>query len=233
MFLGTSSVDLDKQLEIARNSQIEKVRETEDARQVGVEKQKLEILEQQAREEQLSKSLEVIQDIINFNRELSKTEKENLEWQLYVDCGRLPNPFLCDQMNTYLHLWSLKIQETTIEDASKRTYDVMKLLYDLEDLIDNAADDENKQTVENWKWIYSLLNEFQTLSLNVATYKLLKCVEKNMNRVDIPTAEFNFRDDYMDISVWLRVNLPIPLSNPRRPPKPRVDIPFPRFVKSY
>lgn len=186
-------------------------------------------MEQFIREEQLSKSIEAINEIADYKNKLAKTERENLEWQLYIDCGRLPNPSLCDQMTTYLHLWSVEIDETTVEEASKRSYDVIKLLNDLEDLLDSAVE-ENARTIENWKWIYNLIKEFQNSSLDIATYRVLKYIDMNMNRIDIPTADFHFRDDFVDMNLWLRLNLPIPLPNPRRPPKPRMDVYFQRFV---
>lgn len=201
------------------------------AYQAAVEIEKHGILEEQMREEQLPKTIDDIQVIIDYNKDQARTERENLEWQLYLDCGKLPNPSLCQQMNTYLHLWGLEIQYTTVQEASKRTYDVVKLLDDLEDLLDCADVSESEQTVANWKWIHGLVKDFQIHSLNVATYTLLKRVETNMDRIDLSTAYYNFCDDYMDLNVWLRVNLPIPLPNPRRPPNPRIDITFPRFVK--
>lgn len=67
--------------------------------------------------------------------------------------------------------------------------------------------------------VRQLFRDHQKENLEVATYKLLRNIEKNLRRIDIPTADFDFADENINLSLWLRVQLPIPLPNPRRPPK--------------
>lgn len=163
-----SATDVEKQREQEKNEWL---------RQKGIEHEKQQKLEQQMREEQLTKSTEEIFELNQYNEVLAKAERAKLEWELYTACGKLPNPSLCDQINTYLHIWSSEIENTTVPVASKRTSDVIKLLNDLEDLIDDSTY-ESAQTIENWLWIYKMIKEYQSRSLDVATYKLLKCSEK-------------------------------------------------------
>ncbi|KAJ8935184.1 hypothetical protein NQ314_012940, partial [Rhamnusium bicolor] len=75
--------------------------------------------------------------------------------------------------------------------------------------------------------IRQLFRDLQQETLDVVTYRLLRCVESNLHRIDIPTADFDFNDKNFKFSLWLRVQLPIPLPNPRRPPKSRLDVAFP------
>ncbi|XP_050302897.1 dynein axonemal intermediate chain 7-like [Anthonomus grandis grandis] len=197
----------------------------EEERLAAIEKDKREIYEQGLRVEQLNDTYLLIAEVINSNVEAIREEKEILEWQKYIACGKLPNPAMCDQMNTYLHLWGIDLDKTSIEDASSRTADAIKLLTDLDELIDTVSPEDSSK-LENWKWVRQLFRDYQASSLDVATYRLLRNVEHNLNRLNIPTADFNFKDDIVTLCIWLRVMLPIPLPNPRRPPKPRIDVTF-------
>ncbi|XP_066153892.1 dynein axonemal intermediate chain 7-like isoform X3 [Euwallacea fornicatus] len=201
-----------------------KKKEEED-RLAAIERDAREILEQGLRLKQLQESAASIQNIAASNAEVIKQEKELFEWEKYLECGKLPNPAICAQMNTYLHLWDLDWEKTSIGDASVRTADAIQLLSNLNELIETGTE-EDLPKLENWKWIRQLFRDFQTDSLDVATYRLLRDVENNLNRINIPTANFNFKDDFVTLCIWLRVMLPIPLLNPRRPPKPRIDISF-------
>ncbi|CAH2005740.1 unnamed protein product [Acanthoscelides obtectus] len=215
---------IEQEAETARLALLERQR-LEEERLSAIEKDKREVVEQQIRLEQLNKSACNVAKIIDHNMSLAEQEKELMEWELYIACGRLPNPSLCDQMNTYLHRWQLTINTTTVDDASQRTSDVVALLDSLQDLLD-TAERENSVTIENYKWIRQLFRDQQQDSLDVATYRLLRNVEKNLHRIDIPTADYDFADENIKFSIWLRVILPIPLPNPRRPPKARLDINF-------
>ncbi|XP_060533824.1 dynein axonemal intermediate chain 7 [Cylas formicarius] len=195
----------------------------EQDRLAAIEKDKKEAVEHQLRIEQLQESRKLMDDIVESYLELERLEREEIEWKKYVDCGRLPNPLQCDRMNTYLHLWEQVISDTTVEDASARTADVIQLLEELDEHLDA---EEDPSLVKNLKWIRSMFRDRQKESLDVATYKLLRNVEHNLNRINIPTADFNFKDEYVTLCLWLRVMLPIPLPNPRRPPKPRIDVDF-------
>lgn len=66
----------------------------------------------------------------------------------------------------------------------------------------------------------------QSKSLDVATYRLLRNIEKNLHRIDIATADFRHQDDNMTLCLWLRIQLPTPMPNPRKPPKPRIEVNF-------
>ncbi|XP_076256077.1 dynein axonemal intermediate chain 7 [Rhynchophorus ferrugineus] len=197
----------------------------EEERLAAIEKDKKETHEQNLRMEQLAESFALIDDLNKSITEKTKEENELIEWKKYVACGQLPNAAQCDQMNTYLHLWEQMLDTTNIEDTSSRTKDVITLINELDELID-IANKEKNQKLDNWKWIRQLFREHQSTSLDVTTYKLLRDVEHNLNRINIPTADFNFKDDYVTLCIWLRVMLPIPLPNPRRPPKPRIDVSF-------
>lgn len=215
---------LEQEMEAARMAELERQRFEEEKR-LALKKDEEETAEQQVREEQLSASVDAINDIINYDKEMMELEKEKTEWQLYVDCGRLPNASVCDQMNNYLHIWEKTIENTTIEEASKRTADVVKLISDLEDILD-TINDEELQKIENLKWLRHIFRQYQATSLNTATYNILRSIDKKMNKIDIPTANYNFKDEYVILCIWLRVQLPIPLPNPRRPSKPRLDVNF-------
>lgn len=117
----------------------------EEDRLAAIEKDKRETLEQGLRMEQLQDSAAVIEDIIHANVLITKEEKCELEvsqrfesgqglfnvefqWKKYLECGKLPNPAVCAEMNTYLHLWDIDLDKTKMEDASERTTDALKVL---------------------------------------------------------------------------------------------------------
>ncbi|KAH1003077.1 dynein axonemal intermediate chain 7 isoform X2 [Dendroctonus ponderosae] len=199
-------------------------RKKEEDRLAAIEKDKRETLEQGWREEQLQETQEQIRAILDHHALSGQQEKAVIDWKNYLECGKLPSPAMCDQMNTYLHLWALDLDTTTIEGASARTSDAIQLMDALDELIDTSHPTDPK--LANWKWIGGLFRQYQAASLDVATYRLLRNVEHNLNRLNIATADFHFKDDHVTMSLWLRVMLPVPLPNPRRPPKPRPDIAF-------
>lgn len=218
-------IRLEQEMQAARIAELERQRFEEEKR-LALKKEEEEAAEQQIREEHLTKSIEIIDYIIEFNEKLADLEMEKLEWQLYVECGRLPNASMCDQMNNYLHIWEKTIEKTTIDEASERTSDVVKLLGDLEDILDTVNEDDI-QKIENFKWIRQSFRDYQCRSLNSVTYNILRHTDKNLHRIDITTADFNFKDKYIVLNIWLKVQFPIPMPNPRRPPKPRLDVNFP------
>lgn len=69
-----------------------------------------------------------------------------------MKCDGMPDVANCGQMNTYLHLWNMKIEATDIEEASKRTTEVIQLLDVLDDLINEALAVDVHQ-IEDWKWV--------------------------------------------------------------------------------
>ncbi|XP_030757372.1 protein CASC1-like [Sitophilus oryzae] len=200
-------------------------KKAEEDRLAAIENERKDAVEHALRLEQLRDSFNLIQDISDYAAQKIQEENEQLEWKKYLACEKLPNAAMCDQMNTYLHLWDQELEVTTVDLASQRTQDVLTLLRTLEELIDTGSNEDNSK-LENWIWIRQLFREYQTASLDVATYKLLRNVEHNLNRINIPTADFSFKDDFVTLCIWLRVMLPIPLPNPRRPPKPRIDVNF-------
>lgn len=218
---------LEQELEAAKMAELERQRFEEEKR-LALKKDEEETAEQRIREIHLTESVEAMTDIINFYKELAKIEREDMEWHLYIDCGRLPNAFMCDQMNKYLHIWEKTIENTTIEEASRRTVDVVKLLEDLENILDTINENEIGK-IENLKWIRQVFRQYQSRSLNSVTYNILRSIDKNLRKIDISTADYNFNDQYITLSIWLKVQLPVPLPNPRRPPKPRLDVIFPNM----
>lgn len=64
-----------------------------------------------------------------------------------------------------------------------------------------------------------MFREHQQKSLDVATYLLLRDIDKNLNRIDIPTANYTRTEEHFKLALWLRVQLPTPLFNPRKPPR--------------
>lgn len=118
----------------------EKVR-IEQERLAAIEKEKRDKREQESRVVLLQKS---INNIKKMQMKFLRSEKRDIElkeWEQYLKCDGLPNPANCGEMNTFLHLWDLVKEETTMEDAIEKTGQVMILLDTLEEFIDCPAVD--------------------------------------------------------------------------------------------
>jgi cancer susceptibility candidate protein 1 len=112
--------------EAAKAAELERIR-LEEERKAAIEKEKRESFEQQIRTEQLEAELDHFNQLVGYNKTLRAEAKAQEEWEFYVNCGRLPNPSKCDQMNTFLHLWENVVQETTMEEAARRTVDMLEV----------------------------------------------------------------------------------------------------------
>lgn len=65
--------------------------------------------------------------------------------------------------------------------------------------------------------IRSLFRKLQDESLNTAIYRLLRDINKNLNRIDIPTADYRRKEANFGFCLWVLVQLPTPMFNPRAP----------------
>lgn len=119
---------LNAEEEAAKAAELERIR-LEEERRAAIAKEKRETFEQQIRMEQLEGGLEYFNQLVSYNKKLRADAKIQEDWEFYVDCGRLPNPGKCDQMNTFLHLWENMIDHTTMEEAAKRTSDMLEVSY--------------------------------------------------------------------------------------------------------
>lgn len=86
----------------------------------------------------------------------------------------------------------------------------------MDDFIFDPLDAPQKQ-VDDWKWIRSLFRENQHLNLDTATYRLLRDIDKNLHRLDIPTADYHREEENYALNIFVMVQLPTPIHNPRAP----------------
>lgn len=100
----------------------------------------------------------------------------------------------------------------------------MQILLNLENALVTFKKDVRR--IDNLKWVRQLLRDCQAKSLDETTYRLLRFEDTEMKRVDMYVSKYKFQDDSINFRLWLRKQLPIPLPNPRRPPRPRIDINF-------
>lgn len=207
--------------EAARRAEIKRKEDELEIQRLN-EKQSKEILEHGFRTEHLKKSLDFIESLKKINSKLEKQNFVDLQWKLYVNCGELPIATKTPNMNTFIHLWELMTPDMTVEDASKRTKDVTKLIRIMDDLIE-TKEPEGPNDLENWKWVKNNLREKQRLAMEAVTYNILRNISK-MNRINLTTADFNYKDDLFTLCLWLQVQLPVPLFNPRRPQPPPVKV---------
>ncbi|CAG9853529.1 unnamed protein product [Phyllotreta striolata] len=189
------------------------------------ERERREQIDANLRDDQLLKSNLFIQEVYDFFQESFTQEKALNEWLAFLNCRKLPNPAFCRDMTTYLRMWEESLKAITIPEAVVKTQEVIELIGELEDVIDLSVEEE-KIHMPNWVWIRQLFRDQQKLSLDVATYTLMKNVDVNMTRINMSTATYDYIEDNISICVWLLTQNPIPLTNPRRPPRPRIIINF-------
>lgn len=88
----------------------------------------------------------------------------------------------------------------------------------MDEFIEEGLEADEKQ-IELWKWVSLIFREHQQTSLDVATFQLLRNIDKNMERIDIPTAIYNHVDENYKFLLWLKVHLPVPEFDPKAPPE--------------
>ncbi|KAF2885426.1 hypothetical protein ILUMI_20706 [Ignelater luminosus] len=192
-------------------------------KKVGIEKEKREAAEQQLRTEQLGNSLNQINLIKKRHLKKALKDRDQLEWEQYLKCDGLPDPYVCGQLNTYLHLWEKVIESTTIDEAATRTPEALGLLEILTNLIDDPVGVETL-LIENWKWVHRLFREYQQKSLDVASYRLLRDIQNNLYRLKLSTADFQRKEEHFALYLYVLVRLPTCMPNPRTPPPPRIQL---------
>ncbi|KAK9754209.1 Cancer susceptibility candidate 1 N-terminus [Popillia japonica] len=195
-------------------------------KKLAKEKEKKETAEQSLRVEQLTTSNSFIKNMLDYSWNLDCKERDAIKWEQFLKCDGLPTPTDTGQMNTYLHLWQKVSEDVSVEEARRRTKEIIGLLQVLEEFIDDPFDATNT-LIDNWKWIRGLCRDQQQENLDMATYKLLRDINKRMNRIDIPTADFTIIDENFILCLRLNVKLATPMHNPRAPAKKRLEINFP------
>ncbi|KAB0802587.1 hypothetical protein PPYR_04773 [Photinus pyralis] len=195
---------------------------------IAAEKEKKETAEQALRTEQLQSSLHLIDTISKRYVEAGWKQRDEIEWVQYLKCDGLPNPCLCGQMSTYLQLWDETIENTTMEQATSRTSEVLKLLEELTNFVDNPLGASSRK-IENWRWICGLFRERQQRSLDIASYRILRDISNKMNNIQLVKADFNIVEEQFTICLWTMVSVPKSYPNPRAPPRPRVEVAFPQL----
>ncbi|GLV37041.1 uncharacterized protein CBL_02127 [Carabus blaptoides fortunei] len=205
----------------------EEKKRQEEERKAAIEKEIRDKVEQTIRLDQLADSCAYIRKL---KRKYLKVEADSIaraEWEQYMKCDGLPDPSSCGQMNTYLHLWDKVKEETTIEQASTKSQEVLSLLEMLDDFLDCPAVSGKQK--EEWLTVRNSFRTYQEYNLDCAAYRLLRDIHKHLNRVDIPTATYVREDQHFKICLWVLVQLPIPMPNPKKPPRPRTTLTFPEL----
>ncbi|XP_017779313.1 PREDICTED: protein CASC1-like [Nicrophorus vespilloides] len=211
--------------EAIRLAEEERIRAIEEKKE-AIATEKREVIEQSLREEQLQQSLEFRDSIIRAGHDSFMADKIQSDWEDYLRCDGLPKCWNPADMNTYLHIWEKTLKTAGIKDAARRTDEIIKLLDDLEDLI-NDPFDETVSRQQDWKWIREEFRDYQRESLEYATYHLLRYIGNRMNRIDIPTADYLLSNSNFGYCLWTLVKLPTPTPNPRIPGRSRLELDWP------
>ncbi|KAF5285229.1 hypothetical protein FQR65_LT13344, partial [Abscondita terminalis] len=221
--------EMAKQVELAARQAEEEKRLRELAEiENGKAKDQKETMEHALRMEQLHTSLQHIENIVRHNVEAVLREREEIEWIQYQKTDGLPDPYVCKQMNSYLLMWDQEVDYTTMDEAALRTTQVLSLLEDVTSFIETPLGAEKIQ-IDNWNWILRLSREAQQKSLDMACYRVLRDVGKNMNAIDLEKSEFTRVEPNFTVCLWTMVELPTPQPNPRAPQRARTDLKFPEL----
>ncbi|KAF2897504.1 hypothetical protein ILUMI_08660, partial [Ignelater luminosus] len=225
------------ELEAKAAAEAERIRLLEE-RKAGKEKEYRETAEQKLRTEQLNNSLNLIKTMQAKNVKKALRDKEQREWEEYLKCDGLPDPYVCGELSTYLHLWDKVIKNMTIDEAAEKMVETLKLLDTLTSLIDDPVGAQPSQ-IENWLWIHHLFREYQQKMLDNTTYWLSRDIRKRLNRLNLSTAEFRRKEESFTLFLWLPIRLPPRRPNPRAPAPPPVQADIPEmeinilFPKSF
>ncbi|KAK6626808.1 hypothetical protein RUM44_009285 [Polyplax serrata] len=178
-------------------------------KKLAQEKIKREIVEQEVRQRELGRSCQLFRNLQNNKKELEKEIREQYEWTQYLKCDGLPDPNSFSEMNTYLYLWKKNDTNPEIEKVLDKTEEVLNLLTVLDDLIIDSPFNATPSHIEEWKKIRKDLRCEQQKRLDLATHKLLRNIETNLEAIDMTTSKYTLESRHFTLNLWNKTLLPI------------------------
>ncbi|PSN29539.1 hypothetical protein C0J52_25170 [Blattella germanica] len=173
------------------------------------EKAKRDVAEQNVRVIQLQATIALFKSYGKKMYKLKLENRANEEWIQYLKCDGLPDPASLGEMNTYLYLWRNCEERGILEDVVRRTGETLGLLEAMQELIDIPLNN-TPEHVENWIQVCNDFRKEQQISLDRATYLILRRIEEKMNITNVSEVHYLSKFDHFILCLWSILPLPTP-----------------------
>ncbi|XP_044586899.1 dynein axonemal intermediate chain 7-like isoform X2 [Cotesia glomerata] len=164
--------------------------------------------EAKKRKVQLEKTWHVITKNEKAFMDDALLNKQEDEWIQYMTCDGLPNPGILSELNTFLFLWDLQDEEALMINITDKCQVVIYLLLKLDNIIDLSLM-ESPEYIEDCKKVRKIFREKLKYWIDVATYRLLRQIERDMVRENLRNARFVKEANEMICCIWALIRLPI------------------------
>ncbi|XP_076630391.1 dynein axonemal intermediate chain 7 [Colletes latitarsis] len=194
------------------------------------EKQKaeLETLEAANRENQLKKTREVLDQHWSAYTKNARILEEAENWDRYMTCDGLPDPGSLSDMNTFLFLWTIEHETTTMDEMAERCHVITDLLAKLEGIIRFSTIISREYAAECEAIATEIRKKLQ-LWIDHACYRLLRNIEANMIREDMKTTRYVRVSNKLVCCVWAPIALPIGMKRLTEKEKRPIEVEFPEM----
>ncbi|XP_054006510.1 dynein axonemal intermediate chain 7-like [Hylaeus anthracinus] len=172
------------------------------------QKAKLEEVEAADREAQLEETREILLRHWSAYTENERILEEKENWERYMTCDGLPDPGSLSDMNTFLFLWTLENENTTMDVMADKCHVITDLLTKLERII-RFSTIISRQYAAECEVIARELRKKLQLWIDHACYRLLRHIEANMTREDMKTTRYVRVSTKLVCCVWAPIALPV------------------------
>ncbi|XP_031239718.1 protein CASC1 isoform X3 [Mastomys coucha] len=220
---GKKKITKAERLRLLQEEEERRLKEEEEARQ-KFEKEEQERLEIQRIEREkwnllekkdLERRSEEFEELALLETCFPEAEKQKREmrvlaqWKHYTECDGSPDPWVAQEMNTFISLWEEEKNET-FEEVMEKSKLVLSLIEKLKlILLETPPSDLDNRTVLQHQGSILRLQELLSLKVNVATELLLRQAS-NLADLDTGNMEKIIRDENVTLYVWANLK-----KNPR------------------
>ncbi|VVC35855.1 Cancer susceptibility candidate 1, N-terminal,Cancer susceptibility candidate protein 1,Casc1 [Cinara cedri] len=185
--------------------------------------EKLTILEQQTREQQLKHTCAMLSELSRKKYEHDRMYRDELDWKHWIQCDGTPNPLVVQDINTYLFVE----RQVTYTNDDQNTY-VNKCLeiFNIMDAVDDIVDlplDFNQFKLQCFREARDNLGRLLVEIVHGVCYHLLSDYDHRMIPVDLKTVEY--KNSCEAFAVGLHVVCHRPRLKTDNTPSPKCDFP--------
>ncbi|XP_034947432.1 axonemal 84 kDa protein-like isoform X2 [Chelonus insularis] len=202
--------------------------------------------EAKKRKEQLKKTWHILSKIEKQVAEDALKVKEEEEWIQYMTCDGLPNPAILSELNTFAYLLNSeddvismtninqKCEVVTYVRGNSENFSILiinktnfsfQLLSKLDNVIDFSSD-KPKEYIEDLKNIRTSFRNKLKYWIDLANYRLLRHIERDMIREDLKNARYIKEANEMICCLWALIKLPISIKQVNDKDRKSIEINF-------
>ncbi|KAJ8688006.1 hypothetical protein QAD02_023801 [Eretmocerus hayati] len=224
-YVETPATDKNKR-EVDRSRLIQELQDEIEMETYNTEK-KVKLEEQQMRQRryQLKKTWYLVTGRRAAFTDYSLKCLEDEEWLRYTSCDGLPDPAALPELNTFLYLWSLDDAEADMKTLPRQCEIVTYLIDKLDDIIELSIS-ADPGYIRDCRKIRQKFREKLQHWVDMASYCLLRHIERDTVRIDLKNAKFVQQLTPLVCCFWALIRLPISMKQiPEKDRKP-VEVTF-------